>query len=195
MTNSAKNIHALVVVFIKQILSMKKLLFGLFLLSSSLAMTQAQGFDRSKMIVGGSFGMQFGDYTLVSVAPQVGYQLSPYFTAGAGVSYTYFKRDYWATQGSKNTYHSSYFGMSVFGRVYPVQYLVLSVQPEASRMWRSTGILSNKVRETKFVPSVLIGAGVRFGPVTAMIQYDVVQDKDSPYSDNLFYSVGYTFSF
>ncbi len=154
----------------------------------------AQSFDRSKLEIGGGVGLQFGDYTVVNVSPQVGYRLSPYLTAGAGVSYTYYKDDI-SIDHRKYDYHASYFGMNVFGRFYPMQYLVLSVQPEASRMWRSQDSRNGKLKSNEFVPSVLLGGGVRLGPVIAMIQYDVIQDKNSPYSNNIFYSVGYTFSF
>lgn len=174
---------------------MKRIILGLFLFCVGITMTQAQGFDRSKLVIGGNLGMQFGNYTLINVAPQVGYRLSPYFTAGAGVSYTYYKDDYIYTNARSYDYRASYFGMNLFGRVYPIKYVVLSVQPEASRMWRSYDTPTGKIKDDKFVPSVLIGGGLSLGPVTAMIQYDVVQNKNSPYSDNIFYSVGYTFSF
>lgn len=154
----------------------------------------AQGFDRSKLEIGGGIGLQFGDYTVINVSPQVGYRLSPYFTAGAGVAYTYYKNDI-SYDNKKYDYKASYFGMNVFGRFYPIQYVVLSVQPEASRMWKSMDGPQGKVKKNEFVPSVLLGGGVRLGPVTAMIQYDVIQDDNSPYSDKIFYSVGYTFSF
>lgn len=151
----------------------------------------AQSFDRSKLEVGGGVGLQFGDYTVINVSPQVGYRLTPYFTAGAGVAYTYFKDE----DRFNYDYKASYFGMNVFGRFYPIQYLVLSVQPEASRMWRSYDGPNGREKSNEFVPSVLLGGGVRLGPVTAMIQYDVIQDENSPYSDKIFYSIGYTFSF
>lgn len=161
------------------------------LFCASVFSSYAQGFDRSKLEVGGGVGLQFGDYTVINVSPQVGYRLTPYFTAGAGVSYTYFKDE----DRFGNDYKASYFGMNIFGRFYPIQYLVLSVQPEASRMWRSYDTSNGKEKSNEFVPSVLLGGGVRLGPVTAMIQYDVIQDKNSPYSDKIFYSIGYTFSF
>lgn len=164
------------------------------LFCASFLSSYAQTFDRSKLEIGGGVGLQFGDYTVVNVSPQVGYRLTPYFTLGAGVSYTYHKDDYYVDSRSYD-YKSSYFGMNVFGRFYPIQYLVLSVQPEASRMWRSYDGPNGKVKSNEFVPSVLLGGGVRLGPVTVMIQYDVIQDDNSPYSDKIFYSIGYTFSF
>lgn len=173
---------------------MKKIVIGLILVCCGISAGSAQAFDRSRLEVGGNLGLQFGSYTLVNVAPQVGYRLTPYFTAGVGASYTYYKDDIYL-QGREYDYRSNYFGMNVFGRFYPVQYVVLSVQPEANRMWRSIDGQGGKIKTNEFVPSVLIGGGVRFGPVTAMIQYDVIQDDNSPYSDNIFYSIGYTFGF
>lgn len=172
---------------------MKKVIMCL-ILCCGISLAGAQSFDVRKLEIGGNFGLQFGSYTLVNVAPQIGYRFSPYLTAGAGVSYSYYKDDYYS--GSrKYDYSSNYFGMNVFGRFYPIKYLVFSVQPEANRMWRSVDGPGGKTNMTKFVPSVLVGGGVRFGPITAMIKYDLVQDDYSPYSDNIFYSIGYTFSF
>ena len=153
-------------------------------------------FDKSKLTFGGGIGLQFGDYTLVNIAPQVGYNFSKYFNAGLGFSYTYWKNDYY-TGNQKLKVSSSYLGFNIYGRYYPVENIVLMLQPEMNRVWQTVedNFTRNKTTEEKFVPVCLIGGGLRLGPMTAMIQYDVIQDKMSPYGDNLFYSVGYTFSF
>lgn len=148
-------------------------------------------FDMSKLSIGGNLSLQFGDYTVIGVSPQVGYDFSKYFTAGAGLGYTYYKDKFY---GGK--WNSSYLSFDVFGRFYPIEYIVLGVQPEISRMWQNLEYNDGtKYNESKFVPSFLVGGGVRLGGMVAMIQYDVVQDKNSPYGDNLFYSIGYTFRF
>ncbi|MDU1891765.1 MAG: hypothetical protein E6767_13850 [Dysgonomonas sp.] len=148
------------------------------------------GFDISKLSIGGGIGLQFGDYTVINVSPQIGYDFSKYFTAGAGFGYTYFKDDYYDYD-----YKASYLSFNLFGRFYPVDFLVIGIQPEISRMWQTVDYGRDSYSNNEFVPSFLVGGGVRFGGVTAMIQYDVVQDKNSPYGDNIFYSVGYTFRF
>ena len=152
------------------------------------------GFDASKLTFGGGIGLQFGDYTLVNIAPQVGYDFSKMFNAGVGLTYTYWKDSYY-DRSIRYKESSSYFGFNVYGRFYPIDYIVLMAQPEINRMWRTVKYGNEKSSESKFVPAVLVGAGLRLGPVTAMIQYDVVQDDNTPYGDNIFYSVGYTFSF
>lgn len=152
---------------------------------------KASPFDPSKLSFGGNFSLQFGNYTVIGISPQVGYNFSKYFTAGAGFGYTYFKDKHYDYK-----WNSSYLSFDIFGRFYPTDFLVMSIQPEISRMWQNvTYYDGEKVSENKFVPSLLIGGGVRFGGVMAMIQYDLVQDINSPYGTNLFYSVGYTFNF
>jgi len=159
--------------------------------NSTLKRNNSSGFDISKLTFGGNLSLQFGDYTVLGISPQVGYDFSKYFTAGAGLGYTYFKEKHF---NSKWT--SSYLSFDVFARVYPIPYIVLGVQPEISRMWQTMKYNDGyKESESKFVPTLLVGGGLRLGGMIAMIQYDVVQDRNSPYGDNLFYSVGYTFSF
>lgn len=157
----------------------------------SLKKKSSSSFDPSKLSVGGNFSLQFGDYTVVGISPQVGYDFSKYFTAGAGLGYTYYKDKYYDYKWSSN-----YLSFDVFGRFYPVEYIVIGIQPEISRMWQNiTYYDGEKISESKFVPSFLIGGGLRLGGMTAMIQYDVVQDRNSPYGNSIFYSAGYTFRF
>lgn len=189
---------------------MKKILFLAVLISVSLLMNAQNyrgtektvtpgsviGFDKSKLTFGGGFGMQFGDYTLINFAPQVGYNFSDVFNAGMGLSYTFYKDDFYVN-ATKWDEKRHYFGINAYGRLYPVQYLVFSVQPEIARMWRTLEPKKSNesISENKFVPSVIVGAGVRLGPVTAMLQYDVVQNDYSSYGNRIFYSIGYTWSF
>ncbi|MDR2953938.1 MAG: hypothetical protein LBV43_02530 [Prevotella sp.] len=157
----------------------------------SVRSSSTSSFDPSKLSFGGSFSLQLGSYTMIGISPQVGYDFSKYFTAGAGLGYTYFKNKFYDGKWS-----SSYLSFDLFGRFYPIEYLVIGIQPEISRMWQSiTYYDGEKYDESKFVPSFLVGGGFRLGGMTAMIQYDVVQDKDSPYGNSLFYSIGYTFRF
>lgn len=171
---------------------MKKILLSLTFLVAALA-GYAQ-LDPSKITIGGGVGLQFGDYTLVNIAPQVGYNISPYVNAGAGFTYTHYGRKY-DYSSLKET--NNYLGFNVYGAFYPIPYIVLKVQPEINRMWQTIKERPSGAKETteEFMFVCLVGGGVRLGPVTAMIQYDVAQNKYSPYGDKVFYSVGYTFGF
>lgn len=148
------------------------------------------GFDISKLSIGGHFNMQFGNYTAIGISPQVGYDFSKYFTAGAGLGYTYFKNNEYDYKWTR-----SYLSFNTFGRFYPVENIVFGIQPEISRMWETFKNRGNNVKDERFLATVLIGGGIRYAGVIAMIQYDVIQDEYSPYGEKLFYSVGYTFNF
>ncbi len=172
---------------------MKKLV--LFFIFAGITISAGAQFQLSRLTFGGGLGLQFGDYTVVNIAPQAGYDFSSYFNAGAGFTYTYYGRKYDTGTWRKET--NNYFGFNVYGRFYPIPYIVLMVQPEINRMWRTfePRTTGSKTKEEKMVPVCLVGGGLRLGPVTAMIQYDVAQNNNSPYGNKLFYSIGYTFGF
>ena len=152
----------------------------------------SSSFDKSKVSVGGNFSLQFGDYTVIGISPQVGYDFSKYVTLGAGFGYTHFREKI-----DVMTWKANYLSFNLFGRFYPVEYIVLSIQPEISRMWEKVdnSYTGNFINETYMVPSLLVGGGLYLNGVTAMLQYDLAQDNKSPYGSGLFYSVGYTFRF
>lgn len=146
-----------------------------------------------RMVFGGSFGLAFGrGYSSINISPQVGYEFNPYFTAGGGVAYFYYRED-----SNRNDFSQNYLGLNTFARFHPIRFISLQVQPEIYQMWGSSG---GKSLDSQTVPCVLVGAGVnipsgRRGAVTMMIHYDLVQNDWSPYGNQMFYSVGYIFGF
>lgn len=151
---------------------------------ASLVVSAQNGFDKSKLEFGGSIGMTFGDYTSINISPQVGYKLTNWLSTGLGVAYLY--NDY-------NDYHTNYAGATLYGRIRPIKNIVLQIQPEFYRTW-------GNLFDSQFVPCVLVGAGVILpignnGGVSMTLSYDLVQDKYSPYNDELIYSVGYVIGF
>ena len=159
------------------------------------------GFDKSRLFFGGTFGLSFGDYTLVNVSPQVGYHFSKYFAAGTGINFIYssFKTRY--INGAE-AYREDYgnVGLNVFGRLYPIQFLLLQVQPEMNYNWGKIKYTDGEPTvdlKGKFIPSVLAGIGGAIpagrGAMIAMLQYDLVQDPRSPYGNKVFFTFGYNF--
>ena len=152
---------------------------------------KTSGFDKSKLTFGGALGLSFGsNYTAVNIAPQIGYQFNQYLAAGGGISYNYYS--YSAYRSEKQS--QSYFGLNLYGRITPVSYIALQVQPEIYRMWASY------LSESRVVPCMLVGGGVIMpvgarGGISMMIYYDLIQDDYSPYHSQLVYSVGYVLSF
>ena len=162
-----------------------------------------KGFDRSKLFFGGNFGLSFGNFTLVNVSPQIGYRFNNTFAAGAGVNFQYsgFRTRY---ENSIYDYKESYgvAGLNIFGRIYPIDFVLLQLQPELNYTWGKlrfyNGAPEQKL-EGKIVPSVLAGAGAAIpagrGVFLAMLQYDLLQQERSPYGSRVFYNFGYNFGF
>lgn len=165
------------------------------------------GFDKSKLFIGGNFGLNFSSYyTLINVSPQLGYRFNDYFAAGAGVNFIYsrLKQYYNNIDYDKTTY--GVVGLNIFGRFYPIPYAFAQLQPELNYTWQKTQFNysgSPNIPEQKFtglVPSLLAGAGGAIptggaGAFIIMVQYDVLQNARSPYGKRAFYSFGYNVGF
>ncbi len=159
--------------------------------NSSSQSNQASGFKKENLVLGGTFGLYFGNYTSFNFSPQLGYRFSDYFTAGLGLGYSYYKED---GDFGYEDYTQNYLGGNLYLQLNPVRFLRLQVQPELYGFWGSYQ------PDTRMVACVLVGGGVVMpvgnnGGVSMMIYYDVVQDSYSPYGNQVFYSVGYTFGF
>jgi len=179
---------------------------ALFVSKASLAQetneSKPHGFDKSKLFFGGNFGMSFGSQTFINISPQVGYQFSQYFSAGTGINFissSYSIYDYNGDKLYKDSY--SYAGLNIFARVFPISFLFAQVQPELNYSWGKTKFYYNNLPDLKlegaFVPVLLVGAGAAIpagrGRMIAMLQYDVLGDKRSPYGRNAFFTFGYNF--
>lgn len=68
---------------------------------------QNSGFDWERVTIGGGFGMTFGDFTYVEVAPNLGYYLTDNILVGVGANYTYYEDKYY-------NYKTSIYGGRVF---------------------------------------------------------------------------------
>lgn len=164
--------------------------------------TEKQGFDKSKLFFGGNFGLSFGTNTYVNLSPQVGYRFNQYLAAGAGVNFNYLSVKYYNYDGSTYKERIGYTGLNVFGRFYPIPYLLVQAQPELNYSWGSRkysdGGGSDKL-PGQFVPSLLIGGGGAIptgghnGALIIMAQYDVIQNTRSPYGNKVFFTIGYNF--
>jgi hypothetical protein len=161
--------------------------------------TEKTGFDKSKLFVGGNLGLAFGTYTIINVSPLVGYHFSPLFAAGAGINYSYYGYD-----NGLYTSKQTYAGMSLFGRVYPIQQFFIQVQPELNYMWASqtpdAGQQFSPYKINQFVPSLLMGGGAAIptgmnGAITISVMYDVLQNIWSPYYHQAVYGFGYNIGF
>ena len=191
-------------------------LLASFMLPLSMNAQQSNGsnssFNPDKIIYGGSFGFGFSnDFWSFSVSPQIGYKLTDKFHVGAGVGYSYAKRNsdysvYTLVKDGGNqwleeykwvdmayNYKESSASFNLFANYYPWQKLILSLKPEIMHTWYRANLHNEKFSENKFVPVVIVGAGFHLKPFILQLNYELIQDEYSPYSDNVFFSVGVMF--
>jgi hypothetical protein len=156
-----------------------------------------KGFDRNKLFFGGQFGLSFGSYnTLVNLSPQIGYRFNQYLAAGAGVNFLYSSYKY---AGYKANYGVT--GLNIFGRVYPIEYAFLQLQPEMNYTWGKYKYDdgSEQKLDGKLVPSLLGGVGAAIpagrGAFIVLVEYDLLQNNRTPYGNKAFFNFGYNIGF
>ena len=150
--------------------------------------TSGFAFDKSKLRYGANIGLSLSrNYTVFGLGPQVGYQFSDNFMAGAGVKYYYTKLRSYDYEVKSNL-----FGVNTFGYYYPVRFLAFFAQPELNYIWSTlkygaAGIDDRK--ESGFVPSLVVGGGLRLGRSHITLNYDLARHSRSPYPTGFFLGI------
>lgn len=138
-----------------------------------------------------SYGMAFGNQTTINIVPQIKYSQNIYFTIGGGLNYIYY---YLSHNNEKEK--MNYLGLNVFARLTPFPYLAFQVQPEILQRW---GKQNGRKTSGKIVPTLLAGGGfiIPAGPgnINLLFLFDIIQNKYTPYGQNLYYTLGYSFLF
>jgi hypothetical protein len=132
---------------------------------------------------GGNIGANFwNDYLLISAEPLVGYNVTPQFSLGSKLHYS-FIRD---TKNDDQTYTYNNFGGSVFARFSPVPlgYLHAEFNFTNYQQYNFNSVTNKYESKRVWVPAVLVGAGYTqpIGPnatAYAEVLFDVLQDKNS----------------
>lgn len=140
----------------------------------------------SKWYFGGNIGANFwNDYLLISAEPMVGYNITPKFSLGSKLHYSFIRDT--KDDDQNYTYHN--FGGSVFARYFPVPQGYLHAEFNFTNYEQYTkfnSVTQKYESERVWVPAVLVGAGYRqsIGPnasAYAEVLFDVLQDKNSPF--------------
>ncbi len=159
--------------------------------------TPRNGFKKENLFFGGNLGLTFGSYTFINVSPQVGYHVSKNFDLGLGPNFQYVSQklyDYNGVEDSKQTL--VVYGANLFTRFYPFKQGFIQVQPEynwISGKYKYYNAPSFNYSYKTGAPSLLLGIGANLNGLLISLMYDVVQDKNSPYSDRPFVNFGYVF--
>jgi hypothetical protein len=186
---------------------MKKfVLLVIFALSCHLVFAQDEEVqeENNKLFVGGNFGLAFGGYTLINIAPQLGYRFNRFVSAGLGLNLVYTslkEQDYYGNDFSKTSQWVT--GLSMFTRFYPTQKFLIQIQPEANYMFGNIKYYQPTETEYKLnaeiVPSLLAGGGLvvpsASGAFITTVMYDLLQKTNSPYGNRPIVSFGYNMNF
>ncbi|HBG39872.1 MAG TPA: hypothetical protein DDW85_00490 [Porphyromonadaceae bacterium] len=146
---------------------------------------------RGNLRIGATLGLSFSrNYSVFNIGPQVGYQFNHYFMAGAGMKYYYMKTRGYSYQSSY-LYKNHLIGANIFGYVYPVRFFTLFAQPEINYLWagytdEATG---ERSRSQGWVPSLVVGGGLRVGSSHITLNYDLIQHVNSPYPSGFFVGI------
>ncbi|MDD4776812.1 MAG: hypothetical protein PHV53_00850 [Fermentimonas sp.] len=144
-------------------------------------------FDRSKLRFGANLGLSLSrNYTHLGLGPQIGYQFNKYFMAGTGIKYYYSRAELSSYESKDNL-----LGVNLFGYTYPVRFITIFAQPELNYIWskltyKSTGEI---ITSNGFVPSLIVGAGLRLGYTHITLNYDLAQRHNSPHPDGFFVGI------
>ena len=148
-----------------------------------------KSYNPENWFIGGSVSFSLGGYNNTFVAglhPHYGYTLASWLDAAVVVNFEYSS----AHDAYNNKYHNTTYGLGVFGRIFPVKFIFVQVEPEynytAVKYIPSGGVAQ---KQKVGAPSVLLGAGYTtsrsdknsFTYVSVLI--DVLKDPNSPYVD------------
>lgn len=142
---------------------------------------------RERIVFGADFGLSFGTYTYIKLAPTVGYRITNRFTAGLGPIYIYARDKYYDAETSiygGKTYGSFviYQGTQKENRL-GIGDLMLYTENEIINVEKFD--VSDRVQRI-WIDNLLLGGGLyqtlggRLG-VSILVLWDVTQNFYSPY--------------
>ncbi|NNG27106.1 MAG: hypothetical protein HKM87_06240 [Ignavibacteriaceae bacterium] len=143
--------------------------------------------QQNRWYYGGNVGFRFwNNYLYLSVQPLVGYKVTPKFSVGGKLAYSYL-----SDKRINPTFNSHNFGGSIFTRYRVVPQFYLHGEFVYASFDQITGLdlQSNKwMSERVWVPFLLLGGGVSqmVGSnvwIFAEVLVDVLNDKNSPYKE------------
>jgi len=142
-------------------------------------------FQENRWYYGGTFGFNFwSDYFYLSIEPMVGYKISPKFSVGGKIGYSYINY-------SDEDFDTHNYGASIFSRYRVIPQIYLHGEFVYWSYETITGydLQSNDYRtERNWVPFLLLGGGYvqNIGPNASLyveVLVDVLQNENSPYED------------
>lgn len=148
-----------------------------------------------RIYFGGNLGLQFGTVTNIEIAPLVGYRFTDDFSAGMGITYIYFKREF----DNYPDFETNIYGYRLFAR-HNIQEQFYA-HAEYENLSLEFFDINDGSSRREWVPGAFVGGGY-FQPlgrnagfnVTAL--YNLMYDEfKSPYNSPWVIRVGVTMGF
>ncbi len=145
---------------------------------------------KERLFLGGDFGLSFGTTTYIRIAPLVGYRVNPDFSVGVSPSY-----QYWKVNTPTGSFDQSVYGGSTFARYFLFESIFIQSEFEVLNLEARTRDNESLLDRRVNVPMFFVGAG--YSQRTANGSgffigafYDLIQDPNSPYRDDLTFRMG-----
>lgn len=147
-----------------------------------------------KVYIGGNFGLQFGNTTIVNIAPQFGYRITDKLSSGLGITYIYYK---YKDPIYNYSFSTDIYGGSIFARYLIYQNLFAYSEYE-QLSFEVYDYFQNNIKR-QWIPAMFVGGGYSqpigdrsFAQITLL--YDIIQDRYSPYQNPII-RIGFGFGF
>ena len=136
---------------------------------------------KDRIYIGGNLGLQFGNETYIDISPLVGYKFTEKVTAGAGITYIYYRY-----KDSYYNYNTSIYGGRIFGRYFFIPSLFAHAEVELLNMELFNTSSYEYYRKNIISPFVGGGYIQRMGSnsgIYLMLLYNLNDSAESPYSN------------
>ncbi|MTI22431.1 hypothetical protein E1176_15470 [Fulvivirga sp. RKSG066] len=150
---------------------------------------------KDRVFVGGGLGLQFGTITNIEVSPLVGYRVTDNFSAGLGITYSYYKIEF----NNGEEFETNIYGGRLFARRSLTDQFFLQAEYESLNLEYFNPFDNTFQRE--WVPGLFLGGGY-FMPLSrnvglsAIALYNALYDDlKSPYNSPLVIRFGFTAGF
>ena len=175
---------------------MKKIVFlllsclaGLHSFGQSQGEDMHKGFSRANLFFGSGLNLGIADRSFnIGLNPELGFSLNRIIDVGMAVNCNYYLQN--ASDFSSIRFQNINYGVGVFTRIWPVNFLFLQIQPEFNWIHSSQKNVNTQqtVKYNFSSESVLIGIGYGTRIPGSRISYasfmiDALQNPNSPYRD------------
>lgn len=157
---------------------------------------------KSRLYVGGTFGLGLGTVTNIDLSPMVGYNINDYFSGGFGMTYMFYSYN----QPGQDV-RTSFYGGRLFLRSVPLPqtlpglYLHAEIEHISNQRYIANPVTGLYSLKRAWTPGILVGPGFRQQAgsnsyFTIGLYYNVLDNgsaESSIYNGPIIYRIGFIF--